>query len=188
LIPVIGAREITKTSGYTEQHLKGFSAWDQPEPNHYSSAENAKPPPEDFYTSATTPCPGAEQIYLAFPKRFIPERKKFQDYPAMGLSDAMFMSSRDGVNWNLFFLEAWARPGPDPHNWTQRSNMPAWGIVELDPPEFSLYVTEHYGWPDNRLRRLTIRRHGFGSVHAGRSGGEFTTCSLTFAGTNLFLN
>src|SRR5204863_1501695 len=120
--------------------------------------------------------------------RFEPTRKKFPDYPQPGVSDAVFLTSRNGTTWIRPSREAWLRPGPDPHNWTQRSNMPAWGIVQLDPDEFSLYVSEHYGWPDNRLRRLTIRRHGFGSVHAGRSGGEFTTCSLTFAGTNLFLN
>jgi hypothetical protein len=167
---------------------KDFLHWDEPEPNHYLSIDGAKPPEEDFYTSATTPCPGAEQIYLAFPKRFMPTRKKFKDYPQPGVSDAVFMSSRDGVNWDRSFLEAWARPGPDPRNWTQRSNMPAWGIVELDPDEFSLYISEHYGWQDNRLRRLTVRRHGFASVHAGTRGGQFTTRPLTFAGTNLFLN
>jgi hypothetical protein len=98
------------------------------------------------------------------------------------------MSSRDGVNWHRPFLEAWVRPGHDDRNWTQRSNMPAWGIVQLDPAEFSLYITEHYDWPDHRLRRITVRRHGFASVHAGASGGEFTTRPLTFTGKNLILN
>ena len=73
----------------------------------------------------------------------------------------MFLSSRDGVNWDRTFLEAWVRPGPDNRNWTQRSYMPAWGIVQLDPAEFSMYITEHYEWPDHRLRRITARRHGF---------------------------
>jgi hypothetical protein len=66
--------------------------------------------------------------------------------------------------------------------------MPAWGIVQLDPAEFSMYITEHYEWPDHRLRRLTIRRHGFASMHAGAAGGEFTTHPLTFSGQNLILN
>jgi hypothetical protein len=167
---------------------KDFLHWDEPEPNHYTSGDGSRPPEEDFYTSATTPCPGAEQIYLAFPKRFVPERKKFKDYQTPGVSDAVFMSSRDGVNWDRSFGEAWARPGPDPHNWTQRSNMPAWGIVQLEPAEFSLYISEHYGWPDNCLRRLTVRRHGFASVHAGALGGEFTTRPLRLGGTKLLLN
>jgi hypothetical protein len=167
---------------------KDFLHWDEPQPNQYSGPDGSTPPREHFYTSATLPCPGAEHFYVAFPKRFVPDRKKFSDYKQPGVSDAMFMSSRDGVNWNRTFLEAWVRPGPDPRNWTQRSNMPAWGIVDLDPAEFSLYISEHYGWPDNRLRRLTVRRHGFASIHASASGGEFTTRPLTFTGTNLLLN
>jgi hypothetical protein len=167
---------------------KDFLHWDEPEHNQYHVQEGAKVPTEDFYTSATLPCPGAEQIYLAFPKRFVPSRKKFPDYHEMGVSDAIFMSSRDGINWDRSFLEAWVRPGLDPHNWTQRSNMPAWGILETDPGEFSTYISEHYGWPDNRLRRLTVRRHGFASVHAGAAGGEFTTVPLQFTGINLLIN
>src|SRR5204862_2023166 len=101
---------------------------------------------------------------------------------------AVFLSSRDGVNLDRTFLEAWVRPGLDERNWTQRSNMPAWGIVQLDPGEFSMYISEHYEWPDNRLRRITVRRHGFASVHAGASGGEFITRPVTFTGKNLILN
>jgi hypothetical protein len=168
---------------------KDFLHWSDPLPNHYAVGGSTNSPPADhFYTSASLPCPGAPQIYLAFPKRFVPDRKKFADYASPGVSDAVFMSSRNGVDWDRRFLEAWVRPGPDPHNWTQRSNMPAWGIVQVDPSEFSMYITEHYGWPDHRLRRLTIRRHGFVSLHAGASGGEATTRPLTLTGPNLILN
>jgi hypothetical protein len=161
-----------------------FIHWSDPVPNRYST--NA--PKEHFYTNGTRPCPGAPHIYLSFPKRFVPERKKFADYKEPGVSDAVFMSSRDGVNWERTFLEAWLRPGLDNRNWTQRSNMPAWGIVQVDPSEFSMYVSEHYEWPDNRLRRVTVRRHGFASVHGGANGGEFTTRPVTFTGKNLILN
>jgi hypothetical protein len=163
---------------------KDFVHWIDPTPNRYPKSA----PKEHFYTNGTRPCPGAPHIYLSFPKRFVPERKKFPDYKEMGVSDALFLSSRDGVNWDRTFLEAWVRPGLDKRNWTQRSNMPAWGIVQLDPEEFSMYITEHYEWPDHRLRRITVRRHGFASVHAGAAGGEFTTRPLTFTGNNLILN
>ena len=161
-----------------------FVHWTDPTPNRYPKGA----PKEHFYTNGTRPCPGAPHIYLSFPKRFVPERKKFPDYKEMGVSDALFLSSRDGVTWDRTFLEAWVRPGLDKRNWTQRSNMPAWGIVQLEPEEFSLYITEHYEWPDHRLRRITVRRHGFASVHAGAAGGEFTTRPLTFTGKNLILN
>lgn len=161
-----------------------FMHWGSPVPNRYPPGA----PKEHFYTNGTRPCPGAPHLYLSFPKRFVPERKKFPDYSETGVSDALFLSSRDGVNWDRTFLEAWVRPGPDPRNWTQRSNMPAWGIVQLDPTEFSLYLTEHYEWPDHRLRRVTVRRHGFASMHAGAAGGEFTTRPFTFTGASLILN
>jgi hypothetical protein len=163
---------------------KDFRLWSKPEPNRYAAGV----PSEHFYTNATRPCPGAPHQLLSFPKRFVPDRKKFADYKEPGVSDAVFMSSRDGVNWDRPFLEAWVRPGRDDRNWTQRSNMPATGIVLLDPDEFSLYISEHYEWPDNRLRRITVRKHGFASIHADRTGGEFTTRPLTFSGRHLLLN
>jgi hypothetical protein len=120
--------------------------------------------------------------------RFVPERTQRAGYKEPGVSDGVFMSSRDGVHWDRTFLQAWLRPGPDERNWTQRSNMPATGILQLSPDEFTLYASEHYEWPDNRLRRLTVRRHGFASVHAGASPGEIVTPPLTFAGKRLILN
>ncbi len=161
-----------------------FLHWDEPEPNHYAAGV----PKAHFYTNATFPCPGAPHQYLAFPMRFVPERKKIQEMKTPGVSDALFMSSRDGQNWDRSHLESWLRPGTDQHNWTHRSNMPAWGIVQTSPDEFSMYMSEHYGWPDNRLRRVTIRRHGFSSTHAGFGGGEFTTRVLMFAGDQIVLN
>jgi len=161
-----------------------FVHWTEPVPNSYS--KNA--PKEHLYTNGTRPCPGAPHIYLSFPKRFLPERKKLAPHREMGISDAVFMSSRDGVNWDRTFQEAWVRPGLDERNWTQRSNMPAWGIVQLEPGEFSMYISEHYQWPDNRLRRITVRRHGFASVRAGAAGGEFTTRPMRFSGKSLLLN
>jgi predicted GH43/DUF377 family glycosyl hydrolase len=161
-----------------------FVSWSAPKPNLYGP----NVPREHFYTSATRPCPGAPHLYLAFPKRFVPERKKWDDYREPGVSDAVFISSRDGENWDRTFQEAWVRPGRDKRNWTQRSNMPAWGIVQLSPDEFSMYITEHYGWPDHRLRRITVRRHGFAAMHADARGGEFTTRPITFNGKYLVLN
>lgn len=165
-------------------HSQDFLNWDQPQPNRYAAGV----PVAHFYTNATFPCPGAPHHYLAFPMRFIPERKKIAEMKEPGVSDAVFMSSRDGQKWDRTHLESWLRPGTDQHNWTHRSNMPAWGIVQTSPDEFSMYVSEHYGWPDNRLRRITVRRHGFSSAHAGAGGGEFTTQPLIFSGDKLVLN
>jgi hypothetical protein len=98
------------------------------------------------------------------------------------------MSSRDGLHWDRPFLEAWVRPGPDPMNWTDRNTMTAYGIIETCPDEWSMYVSEHYRHPDNRLRRITLRKQGFASMHADAKGGEFVTKPLTFTGKKLLLN
>jgi hypothetical protein len=82
------------------------------------------------------------------------------------------------------------RPGPDERNWTDRNNMPAWGIIETpgDVTTFSMYISEHYRWPTNRLRRLTVRKHGFASMRAGATEGEFVTRPITFAGDRMTIN
>ena len=164
-----------------------FIHWTEPQPHVYADGV----PLEHFYTNATVPCPGAEQILLSFPMRFLPEREKDtggMEYPGKGLSDGVFITSRDGVHWDRTFMEAWLRPGRDPRNWTHRSNTPAVGIVETAADEWSLYAAECYGWDDNRLRRLSMRPHGFASVHAGWPGGRLRTRPLVFAGDRLRLN
>lgn len=162
-----------------------FLNWTPGTPNQYATDA----PREHFYTSATTRCPGAEHHWLAFPMRFVPERTKVPAHKEKGVSDAVFMSSRDGVMWDRPFLQSWSPAGPDERNWTERSNMPVWGIVatESEPNEFSMYVSEHYRWPTNRLRRVSVRRHGFASVRATKAG-EFVTKPIKFAGDQLMLN
>jgi hypothetical protein len=66
--------------------------------------------------------------------------------------------------------------------------MPAWGIVESAPGEWSMYISEHYRWPDNRIRRLVLPRHRIASLRAGAQGGEFTTRPLIAGGRHLVLN
>ncbi|MBI3878881.1 MAG: hypothetical protein HY301_02305 [Verrucomicrobia bacterium] len=172
------------TRAVQSAHSADFLAWSAGTPNRYATDA----PYEHFYTSATVPCPGAEHLLLAFPKRFVPDRKKVPAHPIAGVSDAVFMTSRDGVKWDRAFLDAWVRPGPDEKNWTERSNMPAWGLAESAPGEWSLYITEHYRWPDNRLRRLVLPRHRLASLHADARGGEAITRAVTFTGKNLALN
>ncbi len=144
--------------------------------------------PPQFDTNATVPAPNAPHILLSFPMRYIPLRKKHEDAFDSSLSDAMFMSSRDGVHWDRPFKEAWVRPGRDQGNWTDRNSMPAWGIAVTSDDEFSVYLSEHYRQPDARLRRYTVRRDGFASLNAGITPGQWTTRPLLFSGNQLVLN
>ena len=123
--------------------------------------------------------------------RFVPERTKDTEgmvYPGGGISDAVFMSSRDGVHWDRTFMDAWLRAGPDQRNWTHRNQTPAAGIIPTAPDEWSMYVAEHYGWDTNAVRRVTVRPHGFASVRAGYHGGELRTKPVTFTGSTLYIN
>lgn len=163
-----------------------FIHWTTPVPHQYDDGV----PLEQFYTNATVACPGAEHVLLSFPMRFLPDRTldtQGMDYPGDGLSDAVFMSSRDGVHWDRRFRQAWMRPGRDPRNWTHRNQTTAVGIVDTGGDEWSMYVCEHYGWNDNRLRRVNVRPWGFASLNADVRG-EAVSPPLTFEGTQLFLN
>ena len=173
-----------------------FIHWSAPVPHQYDEDS----PVEQFYTNATVLVPGAEHILLSFPMRYVAERTtpvpdtSAMDYPGTGqtgmagMTDAVMMSSRDGVHWHRPFPEAWLRPGLDERNWTHRNTTPAIGILPLQVTEWSMYVSEHYGWPDNRLRRLSLRPWGFSSINAGYDGGEVLTKPLTFAGSELRVN
>jgi hypothetical protein len=160
-----------------------FLTWSDGIPHKYAEGV----PMEHFYTSATVPCPTAPHLFLSFPKRFVTTRKKVPEHEGPGVSDAVFMSSRDGTHWDRPFLEAWVRPGPDLKNWTDRNNMTANGII-ADDTEWSLYISEHYRHADHRIRRLSVRKQGFTSMHADAKGGEFTTHPLKFTGNKLVLN
>ena len=172
------------TRAIQSSHSSDFLEWSAGTPNRYAEGV----PYEHFYTSATVPCPTAPHLLLSFPKRFVPTRLKVPEHKIKGVSDAVFMTSRDGVSWDRTFLEAWVRPGPDARNWTDRNTMPAAGIVETAPDEWSLYVSEHYRHADHRMRRVTVRKQGFASMHADASGGEFVTKLLNFTGQKLVLN
>ena len=145
-------------------------------------------PLEHFYTGAVTSYFRAPHIFLAFPKRFVYWRTYHEGFPEDGVSDGVFMTSRDGLHWDRRFLEAFIRPGRNPKNWVHRTNMVAAGVVPTADDEISLYVVRHYTSPSIHLERMTLRTDGFVSVNAGYSGGELVTKPLVFQGDNLVLN
>lgn len=145
-------------------------------------------PPEHLYTNVTAPYPRAPHLLLAIPMRFLTQRQVVREHPSPGVSDAVLMTSRDGVRFHRTFLEAFVRPGRDRRDWTGRSNMVAWGLLPTAPDELSIYVSRHYGHPTAHLQRCTLRVDGFASVHAPYQGGQLVTKPLTFAGGELILN
>lgn len=165
-----------------------FVNWTKPTWLDYGKA-----PREHLYTNAITPYFRAPHILMGFPKRFFPNRKKVEREIWEGVSDGVFMTSRDGLNWNRW-LEAFVRPGQWQERWRQRNNMTAWGIVVTKPDtpdtpdELSIYVSEGYCTERNGLRRYTLRMDGFVSLNASYKGGEMLTKPITFEGSKLIIN
>jgi len=165
-----------------------FIHWTDPVWIEYPGA-----PPEHLYTNAIKPYYRAPHILMGFPKRFVPDRRG-ADHPFPGVSDAVLMTSRDGLNFRRW-TEALIRPGPQKERWVNRNNYPAWGIVQTKSAlpgaadELSLYTTEgYYAGDSTQLRRHTIRMDGFVSLNAPMTGGEMVTKPLTFEGKELVLN
>ena len=167
-----------------------FVNWTEPQWLDYGDA-----PPEHLYTNAIVPYLRAPHIFLGFPKRFLRERKRILDHADPGVSDGLFMTSRDGLHWHRW-TEAFIRPGLQPERWVNRNNMTAWGTLATKsdvsgmPEELSVYSTENYYSMTGpcRLRRFALRMDGFVSAHAPYAGGEFTTRPLIFEGHELVIN
>lgn len=160
-----------------------FLDWSDPEPNRYGGGVNT----EHYYTNAAAPVPGAEHVLAMFPMRFVPDRKKVESHPSKGVSDAVFLTSRDGVNWSDPFKTAWIPPSLDERTWTQRNFITASGIVETDGC-FSLYVEERYMWDDCAVVRYEVPAFRFGCVSADARGGFLLTRPLVPGAAGLTVN
>lgn len=162
-----------------------FLSWSPGKWEDYGSA-----PRDHLYTNATVTYFRAPHYFISIPRRFIPHRTYFEGQPwdiYPGVSDAVFMSSRDAIHWHRF-EEAFIRPGLDERNWSHRANTPAVGIVPTGDNEISIFVSRNYTFPSNFIERLTLRTDGFVSMHADAQGGEFVTKPIIFDGEQLVLN
>ncbi len=146
-------------------------------------------PFEDLYSNECWPYERAPGTYLMFPSRFIPQRVPDPDwFDGSGLSDIVFLSSRDGFHFDRSFMEGFIRPGLDRNNWHERAIYAQYGVYQTSPDELSMYVCEFSKSPACEIRRYTLRPDGFVSVNGGYDGGEFTTKPMTFDGSLLELN
>ena len=150
-----------------------FRTWSPPEFIDMGDSQ-----PEHLYTNAATSYFRAPHIYLMFPRRFVVGRKLRDDWAEDGLSDAVFMSSRDGIHWDRRFMEPLIPTGRDIDDWTDRSMTPGVGLVPTGPDEMSIYYKEHNRLPTVRMRRGVFRTDGIVSLYSTYSGGEFVTHPL----------
>ena len=165
-----------------------------------------------LYTNQIQPYYRAPHIFMGFPMRYCDRgwsepmlalpgqevrisRSKHSRRYGTTVTDAVFMTSRDGLNFRRW-PEAFIRPGPKlSRSWVYGDNFIFWGMLATDsvygdaPKELSFYATEGY-WENTytSVRRYTLRMDGFVSAYAPYSGGELITKPLVFDGGNLVLN
>ncbi len=184
-----------------------FVNWSEPDYVDYTQGRF-----DEIYNNAIVPYFRAPHIFVGFPTRYIDYgwSEAVEDLPELeerqlragvserygsALTDAMFMSSRDGHTFNLW-QESFIRPELRPQDsWVYGDAFPGWGIVTTPSPfdgapdELSIYVSEGYWRGESmNLRRFTLRVDGFASVQAPLSGGELITKPLIFAGNCVQIN
>ena len=162
---------------------KDFANWSSQE---YIGLGGA--PLEHLYKNSATPYYRDPGLIFMFPKRFLPTRKADRDWEHVGLSDIVFMFSRDGLNFDRRYLEAFLRPGRNPLAWHERSIHVGTGLVPTGEREMSLYFIEHGKTDQLMIRRGVLRVDGLASLRASYSGGTILTRPLTFSGSRLVLN
>ena len=173
-----GVRWIRRTTS------KDFRSWSLPE-----DIDTGDTPFEHLYTNSCVAYRRAPGTYLMFPSRFVPEREpKPGWHGGSGVSDIVFMSSRDGIHFDRSFMEALIRPGPDQDNWHERGLYLDPGLIQTSPTELSMYGSEHWRLPTVRIVRYTFRTDGFVSLNAGYRGGAVVTKPFVFEGRRLDLN
>ena len=108
-------------------------------------------------------------------------------YGCAGLSDIVFMFSRDGITFT-HFREAFIRPGRDIRNWHGRAIEVGPTLVPTGDGEMSLYFVENYGTQTVKIRRGVLREDGFVSLQGNFEGGSVRTRPFRFSGSRLTLN
>jgi hypothetical protein len=194
---------------------RGIMTASSPDPLHFPAPQWLEFPgasPHALYTNGVQPYYRAPHILVGFPMRYVdrgvtpsierlpnPESRRFRMAKSRrygtALTDALLMTSRDGVRFDLWD-EAFIRPGPARRDtWVYGDNFVFWGMTETPsalpeaPPEISLYATEGYWEGDSiSVRRYASRLDGFVSLTAPYEAGEVLTKPLRVAGRKLRLN
>ncbi len=185
-----------------------FKSWTEPCPLDFGGGEDYP-----LYVNAVQRYYRAPHQFIGFPSRYV-ERKEWTPnydqlagadlrrkitgvHPRYGLTttDCVFMTSRDGKNWQRYD-EAFIRPGIERvNNWVYGDCFVAPAMIETGsalenaPDELSLFCYEnHWRMIPARLRRYTIRVDGFASLHAGYAEKSVITKPLVFDGQSLEIN
>jgi len=188
----------------TTSWSKDFVNWSEPVDLEYGTS-----PDYQMYTNNVQPYYRAPHIIIGMPTRYYerPWSRIFGCLPAnkeraakgeesnregTGLTDALFMSSRDGLNFKRWNYPAFLPGGPERDGaWNYGDGYMAYGVIETpssDPGaanELSMYATDG---AMETMQRYTLRMDGFVSLRSGSAWTELLTKPLTFTGGALVLN
>ncbi len=170
----------------------------------------------DYYSSSALKYPWAQDAYYMFPQAYfhylggeIPEFPK-QTPANAGPLHTQFAASRDGIKWHRYDRRPFVPLGMrGQFDWASVRMMHGLVPDTTGRQMFMYYRASDWlhGWDRNEsnkrlltqaglgadkniavVSRVVLRRDGFISAYAPRTGGEFTTEPLRFAGAKLVLN
>jgi len=160
-----------------------------------------------MYASCIVPYYRAPHIYMGMPTRYVARHEwndSFDKLPraeerrhrgrGTSITDAFFMSSRDGKKWTRS-NEAIFTPGPEqPANWIYGDCYPCVGMIETPSevpgadPVLSLYCRENHEDQPDLLYRYELRVDGFAAKKATLDPQKLVTKPFTFDGSELEIN
>ncbi len=173
-------------------------------------------PDYPLYTNQIRRYDRAPHMYIGFPTRYVEreawslnfdqlggslnakmrkERMAASPREGLAITDGIFMSSRDGLNWNRFD-EVFIGGEPEyTHNWAYGDSYNMYNLFEtpcaepVGGTELSLFVKEGTKQQGSiNLYRYTMRLDGFASYHAGYEVKTLTTKPFIYDGSELSIN
>lgn len=179
-----------------------FKTWTYPQRIKFNDDNDYQ-----LYANAVTIYPRAPHMYIATPTRYVARKEwndSFDKLPnaedrksrgrGLSITDAIFMSSRDGENWTRCG-EAIFTPGPEQkRNWVYGDCYPCVGMVETPgeipgtDPYLSLYCKEDVDGQPCTLYRYSLRMDGFACRRATLDPQYVVTKPFVFGGKELEIN
>jgi len=207
----IWIRAISMTES-SELFPKHQSTWPKPKFLRYDT-------PNDWqmYINAIMPYYRADHVFIGFPSRYVVRKKWTPNFDelcgsedrarragpdknnrlGLGISDTMFMCSRDGLNWTRY-PDAFIRPGPEhPYGWNYGNLYFSNGIIETPSAhpgcdnEISFFCAENRFFEKvipPQLWRYSIRLDGFASQSSVYPESNLFTKPFIFEGKDMFIN
>jgi len=198
-----GVRDIRRMTS------KDFKNWSEPELLDYMDGEDYP-----LYTNQIQRYPRAPHMLIGFPSRYVerkkwtanfdqlagPEARKERYHTSrrfgLATTDCVFMVSNDLGRHFKRYDEAFLTAGIEREkNWVYGDCFPAYGLVETPsalenaPDEYSMFVPENHWYAgESVLRRYTIRKDGFVSLHAPYAERKVYTKPFVFEGNKMELN